>query len=95
VVLGCSAGGTRLPGHHARKSAKAAKRTSDRRDTGAEAPVYVARSIPTKSARCGGYHHQDPFDRLLIAQARLDGLAVVTSDPMFARYDVPVRWAND
>jgi PIN domain nuclease of toxin-antitoxin system len=35
-------------------------------------------------------HHQDPFDRMLIAQAiRLDAF-VVTRDPMFARYDVEV-----
>jgi PIN domain nuclease of toxin-antitoxin system len=35
-------------------------------------------------------HHADPFDRMLIAQARLEGLTVVTRDPAFARYDVPV-----
>lgn len=33
-------------------------------------------------------HHRDPFDRMLIAQARLDGLTVVTRDPMFDRYAV-------
>jgi PIN domain nuclease of toxin-antitoxin system len=35
-------------------------------------------------------HHRDPFDRLLIAQARSEGLAIVTADPHFARYDVSV-----
>jgi PIN domain nuclease of toxin-antitoxin system len=35
-------------------------------------------------------HHRDPFDRLLIAQARCEGLTIVTADPHFARYDVPV-----
>jgi PIN domain nuclease of toxin-antitoxin system len=35
-------------------------------------------------------HHRDPFDRLLIAQARSEGLTIVTADPQFARYDVPV-----
>jgi PIN domain nuclease of toxin-antitoxin system len=35
-------------------------------------------------------HHQDPFDRLLIAQARLEGLHLVTADPRFAAYDVAV-----
>lgn len=34
--------------------------------------------------------HRDPFDRLLIAQAQVEGLTVVTADPIFARYDVPV-----
>lgn len=34
-------------------------------------------------------HHKDPFDRMLIAQARLEGLILVTVDQVFARYDVP------
>ncbi len=33
-------------------------------------------------------HHADPFDRLLIAQAQHEGLTIVTSDPVFKRYDV-------
>lgn len=40
-------------------------------------------------------HHSDPFDRLLIAQAQLDGLTILTSDQMFAKYDVPVHWTAD
>jgi PIN domain nuclease of toxin-antitoxin system len=40
-------------------------------------------------------HHGDPFDRLLIAQAQLDGLTILTSDHTFAKYDVPVRWTTD
>jgi PIN domain nuclease of toxin-antitoxin system len=35
-------------------------------------------------------HHGDPFDRLLIAQARVEGLPIVTADRSFARYDVDV-----
>jgi PIN domain nuclease of toxin-antitoxin system len=38
-------------------------------------------------------HHRDPFDRLLIAQAQIDGLTVLTADREFAKYDVPVQWA--
>jgi PIN domain nuclease of toxin-antitoxin system len=33
-------------------------------------------------------HHSDPFDRLLIAQAQLEGLTLVTADKQFAHYDV-------
>jgi PIN domain nuclease of toxin-antitoxin system len=33
-------------------------------------------------------HHRDPFDRMLIAQARVEELAIVTADPVFAGYDV-------
>jgi PIN domain nuclease of toxin-antitoxin system len=32
--------------------------------------------------------HRDPFDRLLVAQAQLEGLTIVTRDPRIARYDV-------
>jgi PIN domain nuclease of toxin-antitoxin system len=39
-------------------------------------------------------HHRDPFDRLLIVQAQLEGLQIVTEDRSFAAYDVPVRWAR-
>jgi PIN domain nuclease of toxin-antitoxin system len=35
-------------------------------------------------------HHDDPFDRMLIAQAIRLEAPVVTRDPMFARYDVEV-----
>jgi PIN domain nuclease of toxin-antitoxin system len=35
-------------------------------------------------------HHRDPFGRLLIAQARCEGLTIVTADPRFADYGVPV-----
>lgn len=37
------------------------------------------------------HHHRDPFDRLIIAQAQLEGLPVLTSDPVFKRYDVELR----
>jgi len=39
-------------------------------------------------------HHGDPFDRLLIAQARLEEMALLTADRMFARYEVPVIWCG-
>lgn len=38
-------------------------------------------------------HHADPFDRMLIAQASVERLTVVTHDRQFERYDVPVLWA--
>lgn len=37
-------------------------------------------------------HHNDPFDRMLVAQARREGLAIVGSDAMFGAYDVEVIW---
>lgn len=35
-------------------------------------------------------HHSDPFDRMLIAQARCEGLLLASSDRKFAAYDVPL-----
>lgn len=37
-------------------------------------------------------HHRDPFDRLLVVQARAESLTLVTLDPKIAAYDVPVLW---
>jgi PIN domain nuclease of toxin-antitoxin system len=39
-------------------------------------------------------HHRDPFDRLLIAQAQLEGLTLVTADHAMAMYDVPTLAAR-
>ena len=36
--------------------------------------------------------HGDPFDHLLIAQARLEGLILVTHDEIMTRYEVPFLW---
>ena len=46
--------------------------------------AWHVRSLP--------HHHGDPFDRLLIAQAQLERLPIVTADPAFGDYDVKVIW---
>ncbi|WP_136709592.1 type II toxin-antitoxin system VapC family toxin [Agromyces sp. H66] len=43
----------------------------------------VLRSLP--------WHHRDPFDRMLIAQAIAEQLTVLTADPHFAAYGVDLR----
>jgi PIN domain nuclease of toxin-antitoxin system len=37
-------------------------------------------------------HHRDPFDRLLIAQAKLEDCAIVTGDRALSLYGVPIVW---
>lgn len=37
-------------------------------------------------------HHRDPFDRLLIAQADVDGLTLVTADNEMEDYGVDILW---
>jgi PIN domain nuclease of toxin-antitoxin system len=39
-------------------------------------------------------HHRDPFDRILIAQAQMEGLPILTADPHFRSYDVKILWAG-
>lgn len=39
-------------------------------------------------------HHRDPFDRMLIAQAQLEDMTIVSADAMFRQYsDVSILWA--
>ncbi len=54
-----------------------------------ELPISIEHAV--HAGRLGG-KHRDPFDRMLIAQSQLEDLAVVTTDPVFATYDVPVVW---
>jgi len=35
--------------------------------------------------------HKDPFDRILVAQAMVEGITLLTVDPVVARYPGPVR----
>jgi len=38
------------------------------------------------------FHHADPFDRLILSQARLRGFSMVTEDGEFAKYGVSIVW---
>ena len=38
------------------------------------------------------FHHRDPFDRLLAAQALHEGLTIVSADPVFRKYRVKRLW---
>ncbi|MFH1672066.1 MAG: type II toxin-antitoxin system VapC family toxin [Pseudomonadota bacterium] len=37
-------------------------------------------------------HHRDPFDRMLIAQAQVESLALLSNDPQCSRYELRVIW---
>jgi len=56
---------------------------------------FAALPITVEHAEAAGRlpgPHRDPWDRLLIAQAQMEALAIVTVDPVFANYGVPVLW---
>jgi PIN domain nuclease of toxin-antitoxin system len=48
------------------------------------AHVLALESLPT--------HHKDPFDRLLVAQTKLEADLILSADPVFVRYGVKVLW---
>jgi len=39
-------------------------------------------------------HHRDPFDRILVAQAQVESLPLLTADGALTAYDVPILWAG-
>lgn len=58
-----------------------------------EMAVHGFMSLPITAAhaeRAGGLppHHKDPFDRMLVAQAQIEDLVLVTRDPAIAAYEV-------
>jgi PIN domain nuclease of toxin-antitoxin system len=54
-------------------------------------PVYVQHALRVAELPL---HHRDPFDRLLVAQAQIEGLALMTADQKIAAYDVEILWAG-
>lgn len=52
-------------------------------------PVHMRHALHT---RILPEYHRDPFDRLLIAQARLESIPILSADPLIARYPVEVVW---
>ena len=52
-------------------------------------PVSLAHALASASLPL---HHRDPFDRLLIAQATIEDVPIVTADPEFRRYAIKVVW---
>lgn len=41
------------------------------------------------------WHHRDPFDRFLVAQAQVEQCTLVTADGRLSAYDVPILWGPD
>jgi len=47
---------------------------------------HVARTVKLP------FHHRDPFDRLLVAQALVGGMTIVSADRVFSKYRVKRIW---
>lgn len=54
-----------------------------------ELPVTLAHAARLQALPS---HHADPFDRLLVAQAMVEGATLVTRDAALGAYGVPVLW---
>jgi PIN domain nuclease of toxin-antitoxin system len=52
-------------------------------------PVSVVHALKTQDLPL---HHNDPFDRLLIAQAQAERMTVISADVVFTRYDLKLVW---
>ena len=48
-------------------------------------PIHHAHALATHDLPL---HHRDPFDRILVAQGRLEDAPIMTSDPSFGAYEV-------
>lgn len=46
--------------------------------------IYALNELPL--------HHNDPFDRMILAQAKLENLDLVSADTVFSHYDVDLIW---
>ena len=65
-----------------------AERVRDSQFTGL--PITAGHSV--RAGRLPG-HHRDPFDRILVAQAQIEGMTLVTRDKWIPQYDVRVMAA--
>ncbi|MEW6269281.1 MAG: type II toxin-antitoxin system VapC family toxin [Thermodesulfobacteriota bacterium] len=59
--------------------------------------TYVLDELPIATAHAAlagdlPLHHRDPFDRMLVAQARIEGLTLISPDAAFDRYEIERRW---
>jgi PIN domain nuclease of toxin-antitoxin system len=56
---------------------------------------FTPLSITIEHARVAGlfiWDHRDPFDRMLAAQAQLEGIPLLSADPVFRSFGTPVIW---
>ncbi len=52
-------------------------------------PIYLSHALHIRTLPD---HHRDPFDRILVSQALLEEMPLLSSDPQISRYSVGVVW---
>jgi PIN domain nuclease of toxin-antitoxin system len=84
IAIKCAAGKLRLPEDPARfVPAMRAERGFTALAVDEESALHVTKLPPL---------HGDPFDRLLVSQAIVHGMTIVTPDPIVARYPARTMW---
>jgi PIN domain nuclease of toxin-antitoxin system len=64
-------------------------------DVAVERSSFLPLAITLQHARVAGFlqgRHSDPFDRMLAAQSRIEGMPLVTADPVFKAFGTKVIW---
>jgi PIN domain nuclease of toxin-antitoxin system len=84
VVIKSNLGKLTLSGEPARRLPEEIKKTGCQ-----SLPVYHGHALEVHNIR---EVHSDPFDRILVAQARVENLSIVTPDEKISDYEVPVVW---
>jgi PIN domain nuclease of toxin-antitoxin system len=82
IAIKYQVGKLKLPEHPSRYVPDRLRRTG-------MTPLAVEHSHVLQTAELP-LHHRDPFDRLLVAQAQILDISIVTADPQIAAYDVGV-----
>jgi PIN domain nuclease of toxin-antitoxin system len=62
-----------------------------------EMKINTLQMLPIEITHCEQvsklpFHHRDPFDRMLISQAMVEEMAIVTGDGQFSGYGIPLIW---
>jgi PIN domain nuclease of toxin-antitoxin system len=52
-------------------------------------PIYLSHALYVRKLP---HYHRDPFDRLLISQAVLEEMPLLSADPQISRYSIEVVW---
>ena len=84
ITIKFSAGSLRLP-------EEPSKWLPSRRELNGIVSMPVSEEATLHLAKLPVFH-KDPFDRILVCQAILEGLAIVTPDPLIGQYPVRVLW---
>ena len=61
---------------------------------GTKNPKLSPRATPAHAEKAGylDRKHKDPFDRLLIAQALIEGLVIISNETLFDQFGLPRLW---